>query len=72
MEVEVEGLTGHEDLPGQLVVPQPEQAGDLLRSDARGIFRQKTLLRDGVESAEQSEPFVGHERHDVALAFDGP
>jgi len=72
VEVEVERLAGQDGLSGHLVVPQGEQAGDLLRRDARGIFRQKTLLGHGVEPAEQREPFVGYERHDVALAFDGP
>ena len=72
VEVEVEGLAGQEGLSGHLVVPKSEQAGDLLRGDARGIFRQEALLGHGVEPAEQREPFVGHERHDVALAFDRP
>ncbi len=57
---------------GELRVPAGEQAGDLLRGDARGIFRQEALLRHGIEAAEQGEPLVGDERHDVALAFDRP
>jgi len=72
VEVEVERIAGQEGLFSHLVVPQSEEAGDLLRRDARGIFRQKALLGHGVEPTEQREPFVGYERHDVALAFDGP
>ena len=45
---------------------------DLVRGDARGIFRQEALLGHGIEPAEQREPLVGDERHDVALAFDRP
>ena len=72
MEVEVEGLALHEGLSGHLVVPQPEQARDLLRGDARGILRQEALLGHGIEPAEQRQPLVGRQRHDVALAFDRP
>ncbi len=72
VEVEVEGLAGQERLSGQLTVPLPEQVGDLLRGDTRGIFRQEALLGHGVEPTEQRETFISHERHDVALAFDRP
>ena len=72
VEVEVEGLAGQKGLSGQLTVPQSEHAGDLLRGDTRGIFRQEALLGHRVEPAEQRQPFIGDERHDVALAFDRP
>ena len=71
VEVEIEGLTG-EEVSGEPRVPDSEQTRDLLRGDARGIFRQEALLRHGIEAAEQGEPLVGDERHDVALAFDRP
>jgi len=72
VEVEVERLAGEEILSGELPVPAGEQARDLLRRDARGIFRQEALLGHGVEPAEQGESLVGDERHNVALAFDRP
>jgi len=33
---------------------------------------RKLILGHGVEPAEQREPLVGDQRHDVALAFDRP
>src|SRR5271165_6993391 len=72
VEVEIERLAGKELLSGELCVPAGEQARDLLRGDARGIFRQEALLRHDIEAAEQGEPLVGDQRHDVALAFDRP
>jgi hypothetical protein len=72
VEIQIERLALYEGLAGQLTVPHVEQAGDLLRGDARGIFRQEALLGHGVEAAEQRQPFIGHQRHDVALALDRP
>jgi hypothetical protein len=72
VEVEIERLAGKELLSGELRVPAGEEARDLLRGDARGIFRQEALLRHDIEAAEQGEPLVGDQRHDVALAFDRP
>src|SRR5271169_4416345 len=56
VEVEIERLAGKELLSGELRVPAGEEARDLLRGDARGIFRQEALLRHDIEAAEQSEP----------------
>ncbi len=72
MEVEIERLAGDQRFAGELLVPEAEQPGDLLRGDLRGIFCQETPLRHGIEAAEQREPLVGHQSHDVALAFDRP
>src|ERR1700752_1905085 len=72
MEVEIERRTSQHGLPGQLTMPQRQQPGDLLRGDARGIFRQIALLGHGVEPAEQRQTVIGHQRHDVALALDRP
>jgi hypothetical protein len=72
VEVEVERLTSHEVLSGQLVVPKSEQARDLRRNDARGVFRQEAFLGHGIEPAEQGQSLVGDQRHDVALALDRP
>jgi len=72
MEVEIEGLAGEQRFAGQLLMPEAGQARDLLRGDLRGIFGQEAALRHRVETAEQREPLVGHQSHDVALAFDRP
>ena len=53
-------------------MPQAEQARDLARGDLRGILGQEAPLRHRIETAEQCEPLVGHQGHDVAFAFDGP
>src|SRR5260370_7254723 len=56
MEVEIEGLTGEQCFAGQLLVPEAEQAGDLLRGDLRGVLGQEASLRHPVETPEQPEP----------------
>ena len=53
-------------------MPEAEQARDLPRGDLRGILGQEASLRHRIEAAEQREPLVGHQGHDVALAFDRP
>src|SRR5215831_5146876 len=72
MEIEVDGLAFEDRLPGQLGVPTGKQVRDFLRGDPRRIFRQEAPLWHGVEAAEQPEPLVGDQRHNVALALDGP
>ena len=72
VEVQVEGRAGQEGFPGQVGVPAGQQAGDFLRGDARGIFRNKALFRHGVEATEQTEALIGDQGHDVAIALDGP
>jgi hypothetical protein len=44
MKVEIERLAAQQVLAGHPGVPQRKQAQDVLRGDARGIFRQKALL----------------------------
>jgi hypothetical protein len=40
--------------------------------DAGGVLREVTLFWKGVEAREQSQSFIGHQGHGVALALDGP
>ncbi len=72
VEVEIEGLRGEDVVAGDLVVPPREQALDLAGRDARGMLGQKALLWHGVEAAEEAEPGVCDEGHDMALALDRP
>jgi len=53
-------------------VPAAQQLHDLLPGDARGVLREKASLRHRVEAAEQRQPRIGDQGHDVALALDGP
>ena len=73
VEVEVERTGGEQRLvAAHRAVPGAEQGAGVFRRDARGVLAEIALLRDAVESAEQPQPLVGHQRHHVALALDGP
>jgi hypothetical protein len=73
VEVEIERLSGEERvLAAKPGVPGDQELGSHGGRDARGIFREIALLRGAIEPAEQSQPRVGDQCHDVALAFDGP
>lgn len=40
--------------------------------NAGRVFRQVTFFRKRIQSRKQGQPFVSHQRHDVAVTFDGP
>src|ERR1700740_1745495 len=68
VEVEIERGPG-EEVCRDLRVPSRQQVSNLLRGNARRIFRQEAFLRHGIEPAEQGQPLIGDQGHDVALAF---
>src|SRR5215470_9770820 len=63
VEVEIDGLTLEDRLTG-------EQPRDLLRGDARGVFREEAPFRHGVETTKEPKSLVGNQGHDVALALN--
>src|SRR6516165_8038769 len=72
VKVEIEGLTREDRLSSEQSMPAGEQMLDFPRGDPGGIFGQKALFGHGVETAEQRQPLVSDQRHDVALALDRP
>ena len=42
------------------------------RVDAGGVLGEVALFGNDVEAAKQRQPLIGNQRHDVALALDGP
>ena len=72
MEIKVEGLARKELIAGDLLMPRGKDLGGLSVIDPGRVFRKVTLLRDGVKAGKEGQPFVSHQRHDVALALDGP
>src|SRR5215470_804849 len=70
VEVEIDGLTLEDRLAGELGVPTGEQPRDLLRGDARGVFREEAPFRHGVETTKEPKSLVGNQGHNVALALN--
>jgi hypothetical protein len=69
--MESEGSPGQQLVTGDLVLEGCHQAGGLRVTDAAGVFRQWLFLGITFRPREQSQPLVGHKRHDVAVALDG-
>ena len=72
VEVEVERAAGEERRPSARAGARPPRAWWSCVIDPRGILGEVALLGDGIEPGEQRQALVGHQRHDVALALDGP
>jgi hypothetical protein len=72
VEVQIERLRGQQLLAQGLLVEGGHQRQGLLMRDPAGRLRQEALLGDGVQPGEQRQPGVGHQRHDMALALEGP
>src|SRR5579864_1926790 len=72
VEIKVDRFSGKNRFSGQVSVEAGQQLRNLVRGNARGIFGQKAPLGHAVETAEQCESWVSHQRHDMALALNGP
>src|SRR5271157_242545 len=72
VEVEVERLAREELVARERVVPAGDELQRLRVSEAGRVFAEVAPLGSDVEAGEERKAFVGGERHDVALAFDGP
>src|ERR1019366_6792035 len=55
-----------------LLVPGGQEASRLAVVDAGGILREIALLGKGIQAGEERQPLIGHQRHDMAFALDGP
>jgi hypothetical protein len=60
VEIQIERLSGKELVSLDLLVPSSQELGGVGVVDPRGILRQVTLFRGGVESGKQSESFIGY------------
>jgi len=72
VEVEVERGPGEEIGPREVGVPGGQEPERPRVVQAVGVLGQEALLGADVEPREQTQPLVGHERHDIALALDRP
>src|SRR5205085_7444201 len=55
-----------------LLMPGGQHLGRLGMANARGVFRQVAFLWKCIQSRKQCQAFVGDQRHDMAVTFDGP
>ena len=72
MEIEIEGFAIKKRVGIHLLMPGGQHLSGFGVANAGGILRQVAFLWKGIQSRKQCQAFVGDQRHDMAVPFDGP
>ena len=72
MEIQIEGFSIKQMVRIHLLMPSGQHLSGFGVANTRRIFRQVAFLWKGIQSCKQRQAFVGDQRHNMAVTFDGP